>query len=151
MNKFHELLIVKLHAYGFDLPAVKLIQSYLPKRKQRTKINATYSLLDEILFGVPQGSVLDPLLFNIFLCDLFCIMREIYADDNTPYVLGDSIDDVIKLLGDDSINLFKWFLGKQMKANSNKCHPNTSKQSCMNLKLGNINIENSTCGKTTRS
>ena len=127
----HELLIAKLHAYGFDLPALKLIQSYLSNRKQRTKINATYSSWEEILFGVPQRSILGPLLFNIFLCDLFWIMCETdfasYADDNTPYVLGDSIDHVIKSLEDDSINLFKCFLDNQMKANSDKCHLITSK------------------------
>ena len=44
-----------------------------------------------------------------------------YADDNTPYALGDRMDD-IKSLEDDSINLFKWFLDNQMKANSDKCH-----------------------------
>ena len=54
-----------------------------------------------------------------------------YTDDNTPFVLGDSIDDVIKSLEDDSINLFKWFLDNQMKANSDKCHHITSKQSCI--------------------
>ena len=61
--------------------------------------------------------------------------------------MGDSIDDVIKSLEDDSINLFKWFIDNQMNANSDKCHFITSKQSCMNLKIGNINIENSTCEK----
>ena len=66
---------------------------------------------------------------------------------HTPYVLGDSIDDVIKSLEDDSINFFKWFLYNQIKANSDKCHLITSKQSCMNLKTGNINIENSACKK----
>ena len=45
-----------------------------------------------------------------------------YADDNTPYALGDSIDDVIKSLQNDSVNLFKWFLDNQMKANSDKRH-----------------------------
>ena len=72
----HELLIAKLHAYGFDLPALKLIQSYLSNRKQRTKINATYSSWEEILFGVPQGSILSPSLCNIFLCDLFWMVCE---------------------------------------------------------------------------
>ena len=64
----HDLLIAKLHVYVFDLPELRLIQSYLSNRKQRTKINVTHSSLEEILFGVPQGSVLGPLLFNIFLC-----------------------------------------------------------------------------------
>ena len=66
-----------------------------------------------------------------------------YAYDNAPHDLGDRIDGVIKSLEDDSINLLKWFLDNQMKAKSDKCHLITSKQSCMNLKLGNMNIENS--------
>ena len=70
-----------------------------------------------------------------------------YVNDNTSYVLGDNIDDIIKSLEVDSINLFKWFLDNQMKANSEKCHLITSKQSCVNLKIWNINIENSTCEK----
>ena len=61
-----------------------------------------YSSWEEILFGLRQGSILGSLVFNIFLCDLLWIMRETkfasYADDNTHYVLGDSINDVIKSL-----------------------------------------------------
>ena len=70
-----------------------------------------------------------------------------YADNNTHYVSGDSADDIIKSLEDDYINFFKWFLDNQIKGNSSKCHFVTSKQSCMNLKIGNINTENSTCEK----
>ena len=62
----HELLMAKLHACGFDLPALKLIQSYLSNRKQRNKINAMYFSREEMLFRAPQGSILGPLLFNIF-------------------------------------------------------------------------------------
>ena len=69
----HQQLLSKLHSYGFDLLALKLIQSYLSNRKQRTKIIATYSSWKEILFGVPHGSILGALLFNILLCDLFWI------------------------------------------------------------------------------
>ena len=73
----HELLIIKLHSYGFSLNALRLIHSYLSNRKQRTKINESYSSWEEILFGVPQGSILGPLLFNIVMCDLFFIVNEI--------------------------------------------------------------------------
>ena len=58
----HELTIAKLNAYGFSLPALKLVQNYLSKRQQRTKINQSYSSREEILFGVPQG----PILFKYF-------------------------------------------------------------------------------------
>ena len=66
-----ELLITKLDAYGFDKSSLKLIHSYLSNKKQRVKINDRYSSWSEIFFGVPQGSILGPLLFNTFICDMF--------------------------------------------------------------------------------
>ena len=86
---FHDLLIAKLHAYGVDMKPLKFLYSYLNGRKKRVKINDKYSSFEEILFGVPQGSVLGPLLFNIFVSDLLLILNNIeiasYADDNTSY------------------------------------------------------------------
>ena len=49
----HELLVAKLNAYGFTLPALKLVHDYLSDRKQRTRVNNSYSTWFEILFGVP--------------------------------------------------------------------------------------------------
>ena len=65
----HKLLILKLNAYGFSLPALRLIHDYLSHRKQRTRVNSSYSKWLAVMFGVPQGSILEPLLFNIFLAD----------------------------------------------------------------------------------
>ena len=62
----HDFLLAKLYAYGFSIYALKLIHSYLTNRKQRVNINLSYSSWEEILFGIPQGSILGPLLFNIF-------------------------------------------------------------------------------------
>ena len=87
-----ELLIAKLNACGFSMAALRLVQNYLSNRKQRTKINTENSSWGKSLFGVLQGSMLGPLLCNIFLCDLFLIMNNTelagYADDNSHTLLG---------------------------------------------------------------
>ena len=62
----HELLIAKLNVYGFSLTALKLVNNCLSNRKQWIKTNSLYSSLLEIIFGVPQRSILGPLLVNIF-------------------------------------------------------------------------------------
>ena len=74
----HDLLLAKLHAYGFDRDSLKVLHSYLCNRYQRTKINKSFSSWSEIVFGVPEGSVLDPLLFDIYINDLF-YMTELTA------------------------------------------------------------------------
>ena len=87
----HGLLIGKLHAYDFDIPFLCLLHNYLTNRKQRVKMYRTFSSWEEILFGVPQGSILGSLLFNIFLYGLFLFINDIeiasYVDDNTPYTV----------------------------------------------------------------
>ena len=147
----HDLLLAKLNAYGFNLPALRLMQSYLSKRKQRTKINSEFSSWEEILFGIPQGSILGPLLFNIFLCDLFFEMNDVdfasYADDNTPFLVGNDLDEVIFKLQNASITLFQWFKDNQMKANPDKCNFLCSSNSNKSIMIENEEICNSSCEK----
>ena len=145
----HELLLAKLHAYGFSISALRLIYSYLANRKQKPKINMSYSSWEEILFGVPQGSILG--LFNIFLCNMFFELSQTdfasYAVNNTPYAEADNIDEVITILENDSIQLFVWFSDNQMKANKDKCHLVISNNEKVSIKIDNIESENTSSEK----
>ena len=116
----HDLIVAKLHAYGFSIDSLKLINNnYLTERKQRVKINDQFSSWLDIVVGVPQGSILGPLLFNIFLCDMFLFCNDFasYADDNTPYCIGKTPEEVISQLEKSSKSIFEWFENNGMKAN----------------------------------
>ena len=141
----HELLIVKLYAYGFSKDALKLIHSYLSDRWQRTKINKSFSSWSALLKGVPQGSVLGPILFNIYLNDIFYFLHcNIcnFADDTTPYVCNKSLKFVLEQLEEQSNIALKWFEDNYMKMNSGKCHLFVSgnKYEQMWAKIGNDKI-----------
>ena len=84
----HDILIAKLAAYGFDYQPLRIMESFLSNRQQRTKINNAFSRYSEIIYGVPQGSILGPLLFHVYICDIFFDIIECdianYVDGNTP-------------------------------------------------------------------
>ena len=119
----HEILLAKLHVYGFSITVLRLTHSYLTNRKQRTKVNLSYGPWEEILFYVPQGSILGPLLFNIFLCDLFFIMNETDLREH------------------DSMILFQWFSDNQIKANISKCHLLVNKKDDVTIRIGDTEIK----------
>ena len=72
----HDLMVAKLEAYGLAKESLQLISDYLSYRKQRTKIGSTYSDWANVIHGIPQGSILGPLLFNIFVNDIFLVVEK---------------------------------------------------------------------------
>ena len=146
-----DLVIAKLNAYEVSSSDLRFVHSHLKNRMQRTKINSEYSSWKEIMFGFPQGSILGPLLFDIFLCDLFLIMENIdiasCTDYNTPYTTGISIEEVIQKLEKASKTLFQWFGDNQMKANADKCYFLCSSNREVSLTIENQIIKNSKFGK----
>ena len=142
----HDLLIAKLNACGFSLPALRLINDYLLNREQRTRINNSYSTWVEIVFGVPQGSILGLLLFNIFLTDLFFIVNSMdianYADDNTLYATANDIDRLIASLDGALKSLFTWFDNNLMKSNADKFHLLVSSNEKVTIKIGSHKTAN---------
>ena len=147
----HDLLIAKLHAHGFEIDSLRLIYSYLVGRKQRVKIDKEYSTWQEILFGVPQDSILDPLFFNIHMSHLFFIAESIdiasYADDTTPYVYLEDMDLIIEKLEVKANDIFQLFNENAMEANANKCHLLITTNEEINISIGGEKIQNSNSEK----
>ena len=98
----HSLILDKLEAYGFSMASLKLLPSYLCNRFQRTSVNASVSDWKEIKTRIPQGSILGPLLLNIFLNDIFYFINNDnlcnYADDNTLSSVGKKLNMVKETL-----------------------------------------------------
>ena len=145
----HDLIIAKFEAYGLSKSSLSLLLDYLTSRKQRVKIGSSYSIWNEIKRGVPQGSILGPLLFNVFINDIFMVIEKSeicnFADDNIIYVCGDDLSNILENLKHDMKILLTWF-----RINSFQAIPDKfqfiilgKKQNLVRLVINSIEIEKS--------
>ena len=123
----HQRLLAKVKCHGVEGNIYNWIKSWLSDRKQRTVLNGSCSSWSNVTSGVPQGSVLGPLLFIIFINDidnavdtLHCALFK-FADDTKGVHVVNSEDDALKLQIDLD-NLHKWSVEWQMLFNFEKCH-----------------------------
>ena len=145
----HDLLVLKLRAYGLSGEACSLVFNYLTERQQMVKIGTNHSQWLETLKGVPQGSILGPLIFNIFMNDIFYFIHKSslynYADDNTLSFVHQDPEILKRTLEDDSKILIDWFQTNQMQANPDKFQAiaigNKSRDFINDFKIDNVTIK----------
>ena len=118
------MLLTKLRAYGVGEEVIDFLHSYLSGRKQRVKVNGVFSDWLPVCCGFPQGSLLGPLLFNVFINDLnFSVQLSslrLYADDTTAYASNTDISALELSLNKDLENLSSWFASNYLSVNSKK-------------------------------
>ena len=120
----HDLMVVKLKAYVISKESLQLISDHLSYHKQRTKIGFAYSDWASVIHGIPQGSILGPSLFNVFINDISLVVEKSnicnFADDNTLYSQGSNRPLILNNLEHDMRNLLYWFKINSLKANPKK-------------------------------
>ena len=106
-------------------------------------MNGSYSNFD-IFSDVPQGSILSPLVFNIYICNLCFGVGDLdiasYADDNTSYTFSSEFDVALKKLRSYTIKIFEWFHNNRLKSNAGKCNLITSSTSPVEIQIENTII-----------
>ena len=120
----HQILLRKLHMYGLDINSVKWFESYLSGQIQQTKVNGCLSDIRHMSHGVPQGSILGPLLFIIYINDLSEYLSEtrtsLYADDTAIYCSSSSVIDIVLSLRIDLSAVTEWLRANKLTLNTSK-------------------------------
>ena len=119
----HERLLYKLHSMGIEDKALQWVSSFLTNRRQRVRVNGVYSSWADVTSGVPQGSVLGPILFVAFINDLPATIFsdcKLFADDSKIYGLASTPEDIQKIQ-DDLCKAYEWSKEWGMEFHPKKC------------------------------
>ena len=153
----HSILLENLGLYGLSKNSVKWFSSYLNNRKQKVRLNGCFSDFKEIIAGVPQGSILGPLLFIIFINDMFMHdgsvdnKNSLYANDSSFYTVGNTVAEIEENLNQGLKKVTNWCTRNKMFINKEKTKSMLlcTRQKRMNLdstlkfKIDSKDIENS--------
>ena len=145
----HSLLLQKLSHYGIRGITLDWFKSYLTNRKQFVQFNRSKSSMQTIQCGVPQGSILGPLLFLVYINDLpqqcNSLHLTLYADDTSIVISGDSVTETTRRLNDNLARIDNWFTSNKLMINTSKTNfmVFSTKPSIQNSNF-NVNINNST-------
>ena len=122
----HGILIKKLEHYGIRAESNQWFENYLKDRKQFVTYNNANSTYKPINYSVPQGSLLGPLLFNIYINDIIKVPKYLnsilFADDSCFYLSGPEIIPLVNLINLDLLNINKWLIANRLTLNVNKSH-----------------------------
>jgi hypothetical protein len=122
----HKILIRKLHKYGIRGIANNLINSYLSNRKQFVSFNNVLSEAQVITYGVPQGSILGPLLFVLYINDIYLVSNSImpilFADDSSLFVQGKDINTMTNVLNHELDHIYNWVNTNKLSLNVEKTY-----------------------------